>query len=141
MYWLWIKLSFLVLCIYSNLIDAIQPSKDLLEFPVGPVTRLRLRSSKKLSMDFFKIHGLMWTSRGFVIIKSKPWLILFMFKRGCWWNQDHYTRIGRRRLDLDSLTFRYSFGHNWSCRSNFDVIPVGLETRLLYISNGIWHAF
>jgi hypothetical protein len=33
---------------------------------------LGLRSSKKLSMDFFKIHGLRWTSRGFVIIKSKP---------------------------------------------------------------------
>jgi len=43
---------------------------------------LGLISSKKLSMDFFKIHGLKWTSRGFVIIKSKPWLIWFMFKRG-----------------------------------------------------------
>jgi len=50
--------------------NAIQPSNDPLEVPVGPVTSLR--SSKKLSMDFFKIHGLMWTSRGFVIIKSKP---------------------------------------------------------------------
>ena len=52
--------------------DAIQPSKDPLEAPIGPVIRLRLRSSKKLSMNFFKIHGLRWTSREFVIIKSKP---------------------------------------------------------------------
>jgi hypothetical protein len=52
--------------------DAIQPSKDLLELPVGPFTRLGVRSSKKLSIDFFKIHGLRWTSRGLVIIKSKP---------------------------------------------------------------------
>jgi len=26
-------------------------------------------------MDFFKIHGLRWTSRGFVIIKSKPYVV------------------------------------------------------------------
>jgi len=52
--------------------DAIQPSKDPLEVPVGPVTSLGLRSSKKLSMDFFKIHELRWTLRGFVIIKSNP---------------------------------------------------------------------
>jgi len=50
--------------------DAIQPSKDLLEVSVGPNTRLR--SSKQLSINFFKIHGLRWTSRGFVIINSKP---------------------------------------------------------------------
>jgi len=43
---------------------------------------LGLRSSKKLSMDFLKIHGLRWTSRGFVIIKRKPWLIWVIFKRG-----------------------------------------------------------
>jgi len=56
--------------------DGIQPSNDPLELLVGPVTRLlRLKSSKKLSIDFFKRHGLRWTSRGFVIIKSKPWLI------------------------------------------------------------------
>jgi hypothetical protein len=48
--------------------DAIQPSKDPLEVLVGPVTGLR---AKKFSMHFFKIHGLKWTSRGFVIIKSK----------------------------------------------------------------------
>jgi hypothetical protein len=43
-----------------------------LEVQVGPVTRLRAKmwTSRKLSMDFFKIHGLKWTSRGFVIIKS-----------------------------------------------------------------------
>ena len=35
--------------------DAIQPSNDPLEFLVGPVTKLR---AKKLSMDYFKIHGL-----------------------------------------------------------------------------------
>jgi hypothetical protein len=29
-----------------------------LEVPVGPVTRLRAKRFKKLSMDFFKIHGL-----------------------------------------------------------------------------------
>jgi hypothetical protein len=52
--------------------DAIQPSKDPLKVPVGPVTRLRVISSKKLSMDFFKRHGLRWALRGFVIIKSKP---------------------------------------------------------------------
>jgi hypothetical protein len=43
-----------------------------LKVPVGPVTRLRVISSKKLSMDFFKRHGLRWALRGFVIIKSKP---------------------------------------------------------------------
>jgi hypothetical protein len=42
-----------------------------LEVPIGQLLGLKLRSSKKLSMDFFKIHGLRWTSRGFVIIKSK----------------------------------------------------------------------
>jgi hypothetical protein len=51
----------------------IQPLKDPLEVPVGPNTRLK--RSKQLSIDFFKIHGLRWTSRGFVIIKSKPLLI------------------------------------------------------------------
>jgi hypothetical protein len=38
-----------------------------------------------------------------------------------------------------SLTFHYSFGHHWSYRSNFDVIPVGLETRLPYLSKVIWN--
>jgi len=52
--------------------DAIQSSKDPLEVLVGPVTRLRARSSKKLSMDFFKRYGLRWALRGFVITKSKP---------------------------------------------------------------------
>ena len=51
-------------------------------FQLVQLLGLGLRSSKKLSMDFFKIHGPKWTSRGFVIIKSKPWLIWFMFKRG-----------------------------------------------------------
>ena len=45
------------------------------------------------------------------------------------------TRFGQ--FDL-SLLFFY---HNWSYRSNFEVILVGLETRLPYLSNGIWHAF
>jgi hypothetical protein len=92
-------------------------------------------------MDFFKIRGLRWTSRGYEILRSKPWLTLFMSRGACWWNQDHYTRIGRRRLDLDSLTFRYLFYNNWSYMSNFEVILVGLETRLPYISNGILRAF
>ena len=52
--------------------DAIQPSNDSLEVPVGLVTRLRAKKFKKLSMDFFKIHGLRWTSKGLVIIKRKP---------------------------------------------------------------------
>jgi hypothetical protein len=40
------------------------------------------------------------------------------------WNQDHYTRIERRRLDSGSLTFLYLFFfyHNWRYKSNFDVI-------------------
>jgi len=51
-------------------------------FQLVQLLGLGLRSSKKLSMDFLKIHGLRWTSRGFVIIKSKPWLIWVIFKRG-----------------------------------------------------------
>jgi len=41
-------------------------------FQLVQLRGLGLKSSKKLSMDFFKIHGLQWTSRGFVIIKNKP---------------------------------------------------------------------
>jgi hypothetical protein len=52
--------------------DAIQPSKDLLEVPIDPVTRLKAKKFKEAFNDFFKIHWLRWTSRGFVIIKSKP---------------------------------------------------------------------
>jgi hypothetical protein len=33
-----------------------------MEVPVGSVTRLR---AKRLSMEFFKIRGLRWTSRGY----------------------------------------------------------------------------
>jgi len=46
-------------------------------------------------------------------------------------------RDWERRLDSNSLTFCCSFGHNWSYRSNFDVIIVGMETILPYLSNGI----
>jgi len=51
-------------------------------FQLVQLLGLWLRSSKKLSMDFLKIHGLRWSSRGFVIIKSKSWLIWVIFKRG-----------------------------------------------------------
>jgi hypothetical protein len=52
--------------------DAIQAPKDLLEVPVGLVTRLRAKRFKELSMDFFKIRGLRWTLRGYQIMRSKP---------------------------------------------------------------------
>jgi uncharacterized metal-binding protein len=42
-----------------------------------------------------------------------------------------------KKTRFGQLTFCYSFGHNWSYRSNVYVILVGLETRLLYLSNGI----
>jgi hypothetical protein len=45
--------------------DAIQATKDPLEVLVGPVTRLGAKRSKRLSIDFFKIRGLRWTSRGY----------------------------------------------------------------------------
>ena len=35
----------------------------------------------------------------------------------------------------------FFFYHNWSYWSIFEVILVGLETRLPYPSNCIWHAF
>jgi hypothetical protein len=45
--------------------DVIQAPKDSLEVPVGPVTRLRAKRFKEAFNDFFKIHGLRWTSRGY----------------------------------------------------------------------------
>jgi hypothetical protein len=45
--------------------DAIQTTpNDPLEVLMGQVTRLRLRGLKRLSMDFFEINRLRWTSRG-----------------------------------------------------------------------------
>jgi len=41
-------------------------------FKLVQLLGLGLRSSKKLSMNFLNMHGLRWTSRGFVIIKRKP---------------------------------------------------------------------
>jgi hypothetical protein len=50
----------------------IQPSKDLLEVPVGPVTRLKAKKFKEAFNGLLQDHGLRWTLKGFVIIKSKP---------------------------------------------------------------------
>ena len=36
---------------------------DLLEVPVGLMTRLRAKRYEKAKMDFFKMHGLRWTLR------------------------------------------------------------------------------
>jgi hypothetical protein len=52
--------------------DAIQPSKDLLEVPVDPVTRLRAKKFKEAFNGLLQYTWARWTSRGFVIIKSKP---------------------------------------------------------------------
>ena len=46
-----------------------------------------------------------------------------------------------KKTRSDSLTFSYSFGYNWSYKLNFDVILVGMETRLSYLSNVIWNVF
>jgi hypothetical protein len=125
-----------------SLCDTIQPSKDPLEVPVGPVTRFR---AKKFKEAFNGLLQDTWAKVDFKRIcnnKEQALINLIHVQVGaCWWNHDHYTRIRRRRLDSDSLTFRYSFSHNWSYRSNFDVILIGMETTLPYLSNGIWHAF
>jgi len=47
------------------------------------------------------------------------------------------TRFGQ--FDL-SLPFFYIY-NNWSYMSNLEMILVGMETSLPYLSNGIWHAF
>ena len=47
----------------------IQPSKDPLEVPV---TRLRAKKFKEAFNGLLQDHGLRWTLKGFVIIKSKP---------------------------------------------------------------------
>jgi len=110
-------------------------------FQLVQLLGLELKSLKKLSMEFFKLHGLRWTSRGFVIIKSKPWLIWFMFKRVLLVEPRPLHKDWEKKTRFGQLTFRYSFGHTWSYKSNFDVILVVMEARLLYISNSIWHAF
>ena len=51
--------------------DATNHQRIHWRFQLVQLLGLEIRSSKKLSMDFFKIHGLRWTSRGFVIIKIK----------------------------------------------------------------------
>jgi hypothetical protein len=48
------------------------------------------------------------------------------------------TRFGQ--FDL-SLPFFFYIYNNWSYMSNLEMILVGMETRLPYLSNGIWHAF
>jgi hypothetical protein len=52
--------------------DVIQPSKDLLEVPVDPVTRLRAKKFKEAFNGLLQYTWARWTLRGFVIIKSKP---------------------------------------------------------------------
>jgi hypothetical protein len=43
--------------------------------------------------------------------------------------------IGIQRIKSDNLTFLYYFDHNWSSKSHFDAILVGLKTRIPYISD------
>jgi hypothetical protein len=49
--------------------------------------------------------------------------------------------VGGTKTITQGLGEEDSFSHNWSYKSNFDVILDGMETRLPYLSNDIWHAF
>jgi hypothetical protein len=45
---------------YTNLTDAIQPSKDPLEVPIGPVTRLRAKKFKEAFNGLLQRTIMVW---------------------------------------------------------------------------------
>jgi hypothetical protein len=45
---------------YTNLTDAIQPSKDPLEVPIGPVTRLRAKKFKEAFNELLQRTIMVW---------------------------------------------------------------------------------
>ena len=55
---------------WNDVILSLTP-RDPLEVPLGLVTRLRARGSRRQLMDFFKIYGLRWTLRGYQRMKNK----------------------------------------------------------------------
>jgi hypothetical protein len=90
----------------------IQPSKDLLEVLVGPVTRLRAKEFKKA------LNGLLqdtWAKVDFKKIcnnKEQALINLIHVQEGLVDGTKIITQGLGRRLKSDSLTFRYSFDHN-----------------------------
>jgi len=92
--------------------DVIQPSKDLLEVLVGPVTRLRAKEFKKA------LNGLLqdtWAKVDFKKIcnnKEQALINLIHVQEGLVDGTKIITQGLGRRLKSDSLTFRYSFDHN-----------------------------
>ena len=99
--------------------DAIQPSKDPLEVPVGPVTRLR---AKKFKEAFNGLLQDTWAKVDFKRIcnnKEQVVINLIHVQEGLVGRTKTITQglgeedyIGRRRLDSNSFTFLYLFYHN-----------------------------
>ena len=93
--------------VVGNVIDVIQAPKDPLEVPVGPVTRLRAKRFKEA------FNGLLqdtWAKVGFKrILNNEEQAVIN--KKGLLVEPRplHKDWERRRRLDSDSLTFRYLF--------------------------------